>query len=80
MAGELFKMMTGIKMVHLPYRGGGPALIDVLGGQVEVISATLPSSIGYIRPGTLRPARGHARVAIRGAAGRPGDERVLARL
>jgi tripartite-type tricarboxylate transporter receptor subunit TctC len=55
MVGELFKMMTGIKMVHLPYRGAGPALIDVLGGQVEVIFATLPSSIGHIRGGKLRP-------------------------
>ncbi len=55
MVGELFKMMTGIKMVHLPYRGAGPALIDVLGGQVESIFATLPSSIGYIRGGKLRP-------------------------
>ena len=53
--GELFKMMTGIKMVHLPYRGAGPALIDVLSGQVEVIFATLPSSIGHIRGGKLRP-------------------------
>jgi tripartite-type tricarboxylate transporter receptor subunit TctC len=55
MVGELFKMMTSIKMVHLPYRGAGPALIDVLGGQVESIFATLPSSIGYIRGGKLRP-------------------------
>jgi tripartite-type tricarboxylate transporter receptor subunit TctC len=55
MVGELFKLMTGIKMVHLPYRGAGPALIDVLGGQVESIFATLPSSIGYIRGGKLRP-------------------------
>jgi tripartite-type tricarboxylate transporter receptor subunit TctC len=54
MVGELFKMMTGIKMVHLPYRGAGPALIDLLGGQVEVMFATLPSSIGYIRGGKLR--------------------------
>jgi tripartite-type tricarboxylate transporter receptor subunit TctC len=54
MVGELFKMMTGIKMVHLPYRGAGPALIDVLSGQVEVIFATLPSSIGHIRGGKLR--------------------------
>jgi tripartite-type tricarboxylate transporter receptor subunit TctC len=54
MVGELFKMMTGTKMVHLPYRGAGPALIDVLGGQVEVIFATLPSSIGHIRGGKLR--------------------------
>jgi tripartite-type tricarboxylate transporter receptor subunit TctC len=55
MVGELFKMMTGIKMVHLPYRGAGPALIDLLGGQIEVMFATLPSSIGYIRGGRLRP-------------------------
>ena len=55
MVGELFKMMTGIKMVHLPYRGAGPALIDLLVGQVEVMFATLPSSIGYIRGGKLRP-------------------------
>ena len=55
MVGELFKMMTGIKMVHLPYRGAGPALIDLLGGQVESMFATLPSSIGYIRGGKLRP-------------------------
>ena len=54
LTGELFKMMTGIKMVHLPYRGAGPALIDLLGGQVEVMFATLPSSIGYIRGGKLR--------------------------
>jgi tripartite-type tricarboxylate transporter receptor subunit TctC len=55
MVGELFKMMTGIKMVHLPYRGAGPALIDLLAGQIEVMFATLPSSIGYIRGGKLRP-------------------------
>ncbi|MEI8153950.1 MAG: tripartite tricarboxylate transporter substrate binding protein [Hyphomicrobiales bacterium] len=55
MVGELFKMMTGIKMVHLPYRGAGPALIDLLGGQVEVMFATLPSSIGHIRGGKLHP-------------------------
>jgi tripartite-type tricarboxylate transporter receptor subunit TctC len=55
MVGELFKMMTGIKMVHLPYRGAGPALIDLLAGQIEVMFATLPSSIGHIRGGKLRP-------------------------
>lgn len=53
--GELFKMMTGIRMVHLPYRGAGPALIDLLAGQVQVMFPTLPSSIGYIRGGKLRP-------------------------
>jgi tripartite-type tricarboxylate transporter receptor subunit TctC len=53
MAGELFKMMAGVNMVHVPYRGGGPALIDLLGGQVQVIFASMPSSIEYIRAGKL---------------------------
>jgi tripartite-type tricarboxylate transporter receptor subunit TctC len=53
-AAELFKMMTGINMVHVPYRGGGPALTDLIGGQVQVIFANLPESIAYIRAGTLR--------------------------
>ena len=53
-AGELFKMMAGIDMVHVPYRGGGPALTDLLGGQVQVMFPTTVSSIGYIRPGRLR--------------------------
>jgi tripartite-type tricarboxylate transporter receptor subunit TctC len=53
-AGELFKMMAGVDMVHLPYRGGGPALNDLLGGQVQVMFPTTVSSIGYIRSGRLR--------------------------
>jgi tripartite-type tricarboxylate transporter receptor subunit TctC len=53
-SGELFKMMAGIDMVHVPYRGGGPALNDLLGGQVQVYFATTVSSIGYIRAGRLR--------------------------
>jgi tripartite-type tricarboxylate transporter receptor subunit TctC len=53
-AGELFKMMAGVDMVHLPYRGAGPALTDLLGGQVQVTFASLPSSVGYIRTGKLR--------------------------
>ena len=53
-AGELFKMMAGVDMVHVPYRGGGPALNDLLGGQVQVMFPTTVSSIGYIRAGTLR--------------------------
>jgi tripartite-type tricarboxylate transporter receptor subunit TctC len=54
LAGELFKMMAGVDMVHVPYRGGGPALNDLLGGQVQVYFATTVSSIGYIRAGRLR--------------------------
>jgi tripartite-type tricarboxylate transporter receptor subunit TctC len=52
--GELFKMMAGIDMVHVPYRGGAPALIDLLGGQVQVMFDTIPQSIEYIRDGKLR--------------------------
>jgi tripartite-type tricarboxylate transporter receptor subunit TctC len=53
-AGELFKMMAGIDMVHVPYRGGGPALTDLLAGQVQVYFPTTVASIGYIRTGRLR--------------------------
>jgi tripartite-type tricarboxylate transporter receptor subunit TctC len=54
MAGELFKMMAGIDMVHVPYRGQGPALTDLLGGQVQVLFATTPGTTEYIRTGKLR--------------------------
>jgi tripartite-type tricarboxylate transporter receptor subunit TctC len=53
-AGELFKMMTGVRMVHIPYRGAAPALTDLIGGQVQAMFATMPSSIEYIRTGKLR--------------------------
>ena len=53
-AGELFKMMAGVDMVHVPYRGAAPALTDLLGGQVQVMFGTMPSSIEYIRAGKLR--------------------------
>jgi len=54
LAGELFKMMTGVNMVHVPYRGGAPALTDLLGGQVQVMFASMASSIEYIRDAKLR--------------------------
>jgi tripartite-type tricarboxylate transporter receptor subunit TctC len=53
-SGELFKMMTGVDMVHVPYRSGGPALTDLLGGQVQVMFPAIVSSIEYIRAGRLR--------------------------
>jgi tripartite-type tricarboxylate transporter receptor subunit TctC len=54
LTGELFKMMAGVDMVHVPYRGGGPAFNDLLAGQVQVFFPTTVSSIGYIRAGRLR--------------------------
>jgi tripartite-type tricarboxylate transporter receptor subunit TctC len=54
LAGELFKMMAGVNLVHVPFGGNGPALTALLGGQVEVSVASLPSSIEYIRTGKLR--------------------------
>ena len=55
MAGELFKMMTGLDMVHVPYRGSAPALTDLIGGQVQVMFDPTTSSIEHIRAGKLRP-------------------------
>ena len=54
MSGELFKFMTGINMVHVPYRGVAPALADLMGGQVQVLFDTMPNSIEYIKAGKLR--------------------------
>ena len=53
--GELFKMMAGVDLTHVPYRGGAPATTDLLGGQVQVIFSPLPESIEYIKAGKLRP-------------------------
>jgi len=54
LSGELFKMMAGVDLVHVPYRGLSPALTDLLGGQVQVVSASMASSIEYMRAGKLR--------------------------
>jgi len=54
MSGELFKMMTGLNMVHVPYRGTALALTDLLGGQVQVVFDAVPSSVGHIRANRLR--------------------------
>src|SRR5215831_13999528 len=53
--GELFKMMTGVNMLHVPYRGAALALTDLIGGQVDVMFDNMPSSIEHIRAGRLRP-------------------------
>jgi tripartite-type tricarboxylate transporter receptor subunit TctC len=54
LSGELFKMMTGVKMTHIPYKGSAPMLTDLLGGQVQVTFDNLPSSIAHIKAGKLR--------------------------
>jgi tripartite-type tricarboxylate transporter receptor subunit TctC len=55
LAGEMFKMLTGADMQHVPYRGGGPALLDLIAGQVQVYFAGMPETIEYIRAGKVRP-------------------------
>ncbi len=54
MAAELFNYMTGVSMVHVPYRGQGPALSDLIGGQVQILFAAAPGTVDYIRSGKLR--------------------------
>jgi tripartite-type tricarboxylate transporter receptor subunit TctC len=55
LSGELFKMMAGVNLVHVPYRGEAPALTDMLGGQVQAMFGTVPASIEYVRASKLRP-------------------------
>jgi tripartite-type tricarboxylate transporter receptor subunit TctC len=54
MAGELFKLMAGVDLVHVPYRGSPPALTDLLGGQLQLMFSPLPPSVDYVRSGRLR--------------------------
>jgi tripartite-type tricarboxylate transporter receptor subunit TctC len=54
-AGELFKMMAGVDIVHVPYRGGAPALLDLMSGRVQLMFDNVPTSIEFIRAGKLRP-------------------------
>ncbi len=54
LAGELLNVMSGVQLVHIPYKGGGPALVDLIGGRVQVMSSTLPSAVGHIKTGKVR--------------------------
>lgn len=63
-AGELFEMMAGVKLLHVPYHGSPPALVDLLRGQTQVMFDTLPTSIAFIRAGKLRPLAVTTRAAL----------------
>ena len=76
-AGELFKMMAGVDMIHVPYRSEALALPDLISGQVQMMFDVMPASLGYIRAGKLRGPRGHERKASGDFAGRPSVERVF---
>ena len=54
LAGELLNLMTGIHLVHIPYKGGGPALIDLISGRIQVMSSTVPSAVPHIKTGRVR--------------------------
>jgi tripartite-type tricarboxylate transporter receptor subunit TctC len=54
LSGELFKVMTGVQMTHIPYKGSAPALTDLVGGQVQLMFDNLPSSLAFIKAGKLR--------------------------
>ena len=54
LAGELLNVMAGVKLNHIPYKGGGPALVDLIGGRMQVMSSTLPSAVPHIKSGKVR--------------------------
>ena len=55
LAGELFRILAGVEIVHVPYKGAGPAMVDVLSGQVQLYFATMPAAMPHVKPGKLAP-------------------------
>ena len=78
--GELFKMMTGVDMLHVPYRGEGPALSDLMGEQVQVMFATVGPSVEYARSGKLRLLAVTSATRLAALPGCAEPERVCVRL
>ena len=75
---ELFRTKTGVDMVHVPYRGGGPAVVDLLGGQVQAYFGTFPSTIEQVRAGKLRALAVTSPTRAGGAARCSGHGRISA--
>ena len=80
LAGELFRMMAGVDIQHIPYRGAAPALTDLLAGQVQIYFSTTPASIEYIRAGRLRGLAVTTADPAGRASGPAGDQRIRQRL
>ena len=79
-AGELFKYMAGVDLVHVPYHGSTPAIVDLLAGQVQVMFDVTPSSLPHIRDGKLKPLAVTTPRTCRFSAWRPGGGGISARL
>jgi tripartite-type tricarboxylate transporter receptor subunit TctC len=80
LSGELFKMMTGVNIVHVPYSNSAQAVTDLLAGQMQVSFDVMPTTIEYVRTGKLRAAGRDHGGALPGAAGHPGCGRLCSRL
>ena len=78
LSGELFKTMTGTYMLHFPYRGSGPALLDLIGGQMDLMFDNLPSALPHIKSGKLKALAVTSSAAQRRAARRADDRRSRA--
>ena len=79
-AGELFKMLAGVDMVHVPYRGSAPALTDLIGGRVQVLFLTTSAAMPYIKSGQVRALAVGTATRVGGAAGPSDRGRVRAGL
>jgi hypothetical protein len=78
LSGELFKVMTGVQMSHVPYKGSAPALTDLIGGQVQIMFDNLPSALPHVKAGKLRAVAGDIDEA-RARGGRHSDHRRIGR-